>query len=209
LDRLYAVKSILREKQNRYVVRLDVFPDDVWEFKGPFFGISNVELYDGRSKILVFASQFDETDVKTDYPRQWMSLERILYLLETKWDKPELIRVRRIQEDKVSMDVIEALVGTIRIDFHFEPEEMLVRRVDRYDKEGIVRQSYSFSDYRDVNGIKMPMKVGQKSCYCDLSKEKYSFESISYSFNVDYDPNIFTRPIKATSADAWKPKRKQ
>lgn len=103
------------------------------------------------------------------------------------------------------MDVLETIVGKRRMDFVFEPEELLVSEV-RFYYEGSVWRKFRLSDYTEINGIKMPKKIAEGVEYWDhFNGLKYP-EDIKIMLNVDYDPELFTHPTKATTADAWRRK---
>lgn len=208
-EKLRSIENMLFETAGE--TRFDVFPNLVWRFVGPFMGTFSVDVYDGKQSILIFANEDGETEVRENYPYQDASLERIIYLLETKWDKPELLSVRRIGKGKNSMDVLEAKVGDTLINMHFEPEELLIRRVELFGSEFQNGNSpykiYSLSEYTTINGIKMPSRVGVKGgAFQD--KLDFGYRTMKYAFNVEYDPKVFSRPLKVTTANAWKPKPK-
>ena len=191
------------------ITNLDVFPDRQWQFKGPFFGNFTTTVYLGEKGMMLFAAKSSMPEILPDDDkdiRDTVSFYRIRYLLETKADRPELIRIYRTREKKKNFDVIEAKIGKTRFDVFYEPEEMLVRQIKVLDETGKVYEIYSFDEYISVNGLMMPTKIGQKACYCDLEKESFAFSEVSYQFNVDFDPEIFTHPKRATSSDAWKRK---
>ena len=211
-EKLHCTKNMLREMRlgnNGFSsVWLLVFPYYAWHFAFDFTGEPSVDTWNGKKSINQFVTgnhpistekRLDESESNA------YSLERIIYLLETKWDKPELLRVKRIKQGKKMFDVIEASVKNQRIDFIYEQEEMLVQEIDIYYK-GIVQTKYSFLDYIDVDGIKMPQKQGLKTSKYEAN-EKFRYDPVRFSFNVEYDPQIFESP-KATTPDAWKPKPK-
>jgi hypothetical protein len=109
-------------------------------------------------------------------------------------------------QGKKKLDVIETIFENKRLDFIYEPEEMLVMEVKFYDGKLGWWRSYSFSDYTEINGIKMPRTWGIKQGF-HMEREKFNNNKpIKFTFNVDYDPELLTRPLKATTADAWKRK---
>ena len=56
------------------------------------------------------------------------------------------------------------------------------------------------SDYVEISGIKVPQTV----TYHDGTKYKQS-----YQFNVEYDPEIFVKPLPLEAGpEAWRSKRK-
>ncbi len=127
-------------------------------------------------------------------------------LLETKWNKPEIVRVSQLKDGKAKLEVVETIVGKRRMEFIFEPEDMSILKVREYDERGILWRVYSFSDYVEIDGIKMPRSWGSASGYKPGNLDKFDNEICNFSFNVDYAPDLFTRPLKATTPNAWKHK---
>ncbi len=80
-----------------------------------------------------------------------MAYELLPFILETNWDKPELLRVRQMKQGRKKLDVIETIVEGKQLDFIYEPEEMLVREVkeDWGHKRGL-GSDMQFSGYADV-----------------------------------------------------------
>jgi len=206
-ERLHSVTNMIIEEPG--VTDLYVFPNSQWHF-APFSDkwgkpIPALSVWAGslwyvcNAGGIVSAETYDNSNRDDVY--------EATYLLETKWTKPELLRVERIRKDKNQLDVIETKVGEKRVDFVFESEELLVYEVWWYYK-GVVSQKYRFSDYTEINGIKVPRKIA-------WSLNDFKFKGLDdpgdlkIMLNVDYDPEIFTHPTKATTADAWKRKAKQ
>ena len=204
-EKLHSVRNMLTEFNG--FAQLNVFPNRVWEFAGPFFGGVSASIYDGTKSTEIYANETGVTSTRSIDLSDWLVIDRVQFLLETKWDKPELLRVTQIKKDKKVFDVIQAVVGKLRMDFVYEPEEMLVLEVNFYDKNNVLWKKYEFSDYTEINGIKMPQTFGNKQSYRNLEKLKYAYTKIKFSFNVEYDPQLFERPLKATTPDAWKPKQ--
>ena len=209
-EKLHSISNMLLEfpKKTQPEIsqdtRLFVFPNRYWRCAYHFYqDKSYASRFDGN--IQQYATENGITDIKHSNLSDWFVAEWTPFLLETKWDKPELLGVKRIKIGKKKFEVIEAKAGMKKIDFIYEPEEMLVLEVHFYDDEGIAWQKYKFADYTDVGGIKMPQKfqVG-----IDISKfeELKTLIPIKFGFNVEYDPILFDRPLKATTPDAWKSK---
>ncbi len=227
-DKLYSITNILTEIGT--FRRLDIFPNSFWTYSDWPFGTSySVHLWDGAKSIateagrdgLRFRTYWDkekslevETEVRTGEVvyrpkmsnQNYISDDRIPFILETKWDKPDPQRVSQIKQGKKKLDVIETRFNGFRMDFIYEIEEMLVLEVKFYDEKMGWWKGYSFSNYTEINGIKMPQSWGIKSMAYNLEKEKYRYVNIKFSFNVDYAPDLFTRPLIATGPDGWKRK---
>ena len=101
--------------------------------------------------------------------------------------------------------MIETIVEKQRMDFLFEPEDMLVTEVHFYI-DGNLISNYVFRDYTTIDGIKMPQSFavgGERENF--KPKEKH-YNPIKFKFNVEYDSQLFERPLVITNRDAWKPR---
>ena len=133
------------------------------------------------------------------------NLSGLVYvLMETKYNQPI---PEKVIEDKVSGQVVDIVQTNLlgnRIDFYLDRKTYLPLKVVGYIDQKISYEN-EFSDYIDVNGIKMAsvqIMGGEK----DFHKTKYK---VNYQFNVEYDESIFiTPPLPVeTAADAWKVKK--
>jgi len=207
--RLNSVTSIVWDKP--WETRLFVPPDFEWEFsKRDVFGHPDawVTLNDftiqiqtnfdssGKEKDRVAMGHNWEAEYQDDY---------VMYMLEMKGDKPEPVRLTSEIHGKTRIEVLRTNVRSYRIDFVYEPEELLVREARLYFKGDDLGMTYSFADYVDVDGIKMPTREGFKlgGKYPD---KKFIFNPISFQLNVEYDPDLLTRRPPDVSANGWKRK---
>lgn len=208
-EKLHSLTNMLREFAGS--VRLDIFPNRQWEFGRNISDLSPVvSIADGVKGVQVYTRTFgengetSENGVNHDDLTDWFPLETLPFLLETKWNKPELLRVREIKEGKKKLDLIETIIGKERVNFIFEPEELLVSKVEFY-YQGKVWQTYTFLNYTTIDGIKMPQAYRLGSILNNFN-DKIKPIQIKFTFNVEYDPQLFERPLIATTPDAWKPK---
>jgi hypothetical protein len=205
-EKLHSVTNMLTELSN--LTRLDIFPNSYWDFGYyPVVNTPGVRLWDGTKSQAVYAGPDGVTSTGNEPIKHWIAFHRIPFILETKYDKPEPIRITRIKQGGKTFEVLETLFDGERLDFIYEDEEMLVSEVKFYDKKLGWWKGYSFSNYTEINGIIMPQTWGVKNGL-DMEKAKYHNMRVTFSFNVAYDPELFTRPLKATTADAWKQKQK-
>jgi hypothetical protein len=211
-EKLHSISNMLKvysgvREDKPDLVELQVFPYRVWNFVYDLTDKPSIYLRDGTKPIEYWANENGITTTDRNDSSDWFSLQRVVYLLETKWDKPEFLRVTQLKKGKKKFDVIEAKIKDQRIDFLFEPEEMLVLQVALYNKKGIVWRVHSFSDYADINGIKMPQKQSLKSGkYMDRYPD--AFYPVKFAFNVEYDSGLFDRSPVVTGPDGWKPQNK-
>ncbi len=125
-----------------------------------------------------------------------------VYLLESRWFRPELLGLETGRIGFRRYDVITADVVGDRLQFYVDRETSLVRRVrapadsgNRIFDDGSV---WDLEDYVSVDGIMMPARVEWEA----VGKVTYAWE---YSFNVDYDPEEFSRrPALEDGPEGWK-----
>ncbi len=200
---MHSLTNVLIENPDYAEVRLYVFPDMRWHLGRLLDGIRSLDVYNGGVKTWYLTDGFSSAGHE-DRTR-FMMEEQLPFMLETKFYKPELLRVMRMDVEKKKMDVIETMVGDIQMDFVYEPEEMLVREVWFHGHDGRVLEKYRFWEYVEIDGLKMP-----RAWSFDQAFNKYAFlklkHPISFQFNVDYDPKIFEPPFDATTPDAWRRK---
>lgn len=200
-DRLHSRTSMLTQFND--VTRLEVFPCTKWEFGHWLDRRPVLEIYNERTKLRIVAGVNGQERVIHQDPDDGCWYNQIPFLLETKWYKPKPLSVRRDKVGKKSLDVIEVVIGDEKLEFAYESEEMLVSEV-RFLSDGGVWQKYRFSDYIDVDGIKMPHTFNIGMSADDFETLKGKGIPISFKYNVDYNPKIFEPPFIATSAEAWK-----
>jgi hypothetical protein len=184
---------------------LQVLPDKVWNAVD-VKNMPDAYMSDASQPIQYWATTSGVVAVEKTLPDSWYAVKRVVYLLETQVDKPIPVRVYRQKIDGTNLEVIETEFNGRRVDFAYEPEEMLVVQVivyfpTNFSAQGII-STYRFSNYVTVGGIKMP----QRESLSNGDEKRKSSRPIEFAFNVDYDAELFTRPLKATSIDAWKRK---
>lgn len=136
----------------------------------------------------------------------YMEYPQFLYLLETKWAKPEILasskdifRHRSVDVIKVRMDIFEILV-------YLDSKNHLPIRISYINDEdgpklkvGEIFRWYEMSDYRSIDGIMLPHRIRSSH---DPTKR------LRYEINPEYDPGVFTRkPDLSAGSEQWRPKR--
>jgi photosynthetic reaction center cytochrome c subunit len=105
----------------------------------------------------------------------------------TQWRSgaPSIIGDKRVQ-------VVQGLIGNqMMVSLYFDPETGLLVRMRRYASSpvGRIPTQYDYSDYRDVNGVKMPFKWNM--LWLD---GRESVELSEIRVNVNIDAARFTKP---------------
>jgi hypothetical protein len=202
-EKLHSVRNMVIERYEGDWIQLCVFPDLEWEGFGPFFGTRYSHIFDRRQGLIVKATQDGEVETSSYQSWDWELRGQLVFMLETKWDKPTVLAVSQRKERKKLLDIIETRVGSLKVEFGYEAEELLVRRVYFYEKGGLFRV-WAFDGYRSIGGIQMPSKIDEMFGDEYLKGKRFDYAPISFQFDVDYDPKIFQRPLKSTTPDAWK-----
>jgi hypothetical protein len=212
-EKLESIRNMLTETES--LTRLDVFPNVQWSFSY----LSDRKSESGRRPVACFTDlrkddQFfaDENGINRVQHSAASSLIsdfRLAYLLETKWDKPEPLRISLLKRSGKTFNVIETRFGAERMDFMFDPEDLLVTQVNSYDPTGKLVGALLLSDYTEIDGIQMPRTWAVLTNYKQSTwkKKDAKFIRINFAFNVDYDSGLFKRPLRAGSKDDWKPKK--
>ncbi len=224
-DRLLEVDSLLMvwprqyDQDQLWYNDLYVFPNRIWSWHdyrpdelGLFLLVS-----DGNGMWSSSSGRPDYSSGRPDYRIHtgWSSPRaadqhrliraQSVYLLETRWLRPELLGLETGRIGFRRYDVITANVGGNRLQYYVDRETSLVRRVqvpegsenDIFDifRDGAV---WDLEDYVSVDGIMMPSRVEWEAAV----KTTYAWE---YSFNVDYDPEEFSRrPALEDGPEGWK-----
>ncbi|MBV9241225.1 MAG: hypothetical protein JO314_04375 [Acidobacteria bacterium] len=200
-DKLYSVTNILTESYYG-TTRLFVMSNRLWQFSTGFDGQPDLDVNDGH---MAYAASSRGTYGSQPVEMDPCDYERMMFLLETKSCKPEILGVTRVREGKRVLDVIQTVFSGSRVDLAYEPEEQLVGEARVYWSAGEIGHKYRFDKYVDVDGIKMPTMIADSVDYPKF-RDLDHFVPVKISLNVDYDPKIFEPPFIATTKDTWKRK---
>jgi hypothetical protein len=217
-ERLYAVRNLqmsTREhywhmlKRFRYIEEsLHVFPDKAWGWndqRDSIFGLSiqvrNLEdsinwAYSDRGK----GGSINPIMEGGRGMKSGFIDFQLLYFMETKWVKPVPVSVERGEVGRHDVNIVHTRVneyprGSEHVAFALDRKTHLPLQIIHYTVTHGKEYSGSprLSDYVDVDGIKMPTKVGT------IKR--------TYRINVEYDPQIFERkPDVSAGIEAWKKK---
>lgn len=221
-EKLHSVRNLLTKSKwyasAKYgpFTRLDVFPNVTWDFRYSSDDQSvwrpSLILFDIPKRFIYFANQKGIYHKwQPDTMNRHVAVNRLAFLLETNWDRPEPVRITRATRGRKALDVIETRYDDVRIDFVFDPEDMLVVQADVSDADGDRTTTVLTSDYVAINDIQMPRTWGVKADDYNetpvgaLESKLYGIE---FEFNVDFNPDIFKGVhIRAGSPDDWKSKK--
>jgi len=142
---------------------------------------------------------FDKKDdIRFRFVNRRFTQNQLIFLMETKWLQPTIVKSWTDRIDFKKVDVIESSYANQRFEFYIDrkthlPVQVIIRtRIEQTGRDVLDR--FILGDYVEVAGIKFPQKVtrGEKN-------------KTSYQVNVDYDKSIFERPPTIDMGpDAWK-----
>src|SRR5688572_27523992 len=185
-----------------YIERLTVLPNRFWQFADYRPGLMGTQgLMLDLARRQVWDSNRRPAPLMLEDLTHSLHESQFLYFLETSSLVPELIRLTASTVDGVRVDVVETQTAGERVDFSFAQDSHLPVRVTAYQKRytapnPLARRDYRTRDYRVQDGIQMPRRLYFSSD---------SDVTVSYRFNVDYDPAIFDPKMMRFEVRAWMP----
>lgn len=215
-QRLYSVSNVLMSSTSRYyyglkkVTNLEenlfVFPDKWWfwdDNRPSKFGL-RMSMYNwqiGKKYVMQFeGNPFNGLEPIEPNQRSTGFAGLIDLFLETKWNRPQPVRTFTAKVGSTKVDVVETKFMDDRADFYFDGTTRLLVKAIFYSN-GKPSNTTRFSDYIDVDGLKMPSKKV-------LEASDGEFEhNVTFKFNVDYEESIFVKPPPFEAGpEAWKKK---
>jgi hypothetical protein len=180
-----------------------VFPNKLWswnDMRPSVFGLTiNMYNYDSGQHFTWPPLIFPKEEILTKPPEGGSLMYSFLpFLPETKWLQPVPVAATTGKSGFRKIDIVQTTVNGNRVDFAFDQKTHLARRITYYS---VVRgktydTTIQLSDYGEVNGIKVPRVF------------KYDEDGSVYKedvqFNIEYDPDVFTkRPSPTLGSKAW------
>ena len=210
-SRLKGKKNLFQSVELRYE-HFYVFPSKGWhwndEGESGLFTLS-VEWFDLERNLKYLAYANDPTSPRKmqTYPRErdFLFKTQLLYLLESRWQKPRPLAARTERIGLKKFDVVETVVNRERVDFYLDRKTHLPAKVvEHYGgaNEEQANVTFNLDDYEEVSGIQLPHTVTRVGPLGSLKQR------VHYQLNVAYDEGLFQNPPTMTAgAEAWKPKR--
>ena len=215
--RLHAIKNLLivskvkvdarRQVDLMETRRLYVLPDRAWlQATTPALGfsiearVSSIE--DGICRVTVSPKHANVRSVSPCLLTEWgthLMQDPIVYLLETQWLQPKLTGTRVEEISNKRVDVIEAEINGMRVDFYLDGKTRLPFKLVTNQANGVAQSTrhvvltVKLEDYANVAGIQMPRKIIRESA-ARPSMVSRSIEQAEYSFDVEYKKSLFDEP---------------
>ena len=216
-ERLQSVQNLLISSEiytqagtsatNTETERLYVMPDKAWIYTySPDLRMSldaTVINFQYRFCMLTLSPPFSLSPCIPDKPLEYLLEDPVIYLMETKWVRPQPLAARVEGKGNKQIDVIETKVGSLRVGFYLDRETRLPTRLVT-DWSG-VRQALTkgglmtvkLEDYEAVDGIMMPRRVirEQQGKTPENEVSSRATERARYLFNVAYNPKLFNSTV--------------
>ncbi|HUE81723.1 MAG TPA: hypothetical protein VMM84_06360 [Pyrinomonadaceae bacterium] len=187
---------------------LYVLPSKFWawnDLRPAVFGL-RVTMYNYETKMKYVISEgepnrppeaIEDNELSSELQRTLAPVQ-ILYLMESRWIRPEPVNVNTVRIGSREFDVLQTEVAGERVDFTINRKTHLPVRITFYNQlEGKVYTNVlKLSNYIDVDGIRVPLTIEMDDGHEERSIVK---------FNVEYNDDIFLKspPIEA-GPEAWK-----
>jgi hypothetical protein len=173
---------------------LYVFPDMLWaweDYRPAVFGLW-LSVYNYQTKTAYVITDGEpnhpaEPIAENEPARRGFSVTQLMYLMESSWLKPKVVKVTTEKIGFRVVDVIQTEADAQRYDFAIDRKTHLPVRLTFYSQYNgrVYRHVNGLSDYIDVDGIRVPLT---------LELEDGHKERSNITFNVDYDEKIFGNP---------------
>ena len=189
---------------NTETERLYVMPDKAWIYTStPDLRTSldaTVINFQHRFCMTTLSPPFLLTPCIPDVPLEYLLEDPAIYLMETKWVRPQPLAAR--VEGKGKIDVIETKVGSLRVDFYLDRETRLpIKLVTDWSavKQAMTKSGFTtvkLEDYENVDGIMMPRRViREQQRTPDSEVSSRGSERARYRFNVACNPTLFNSTV--------------
>jgi hypothetical protein len=205
--------AVFYEYRRRHVSsELYVFPDRHWDWldpgPSPMFPVMSAAMDFGKNIYCYIHGNLGEgcSSIGNLSKRAYMEDPQLLYLLETKWVKPELLTATKATLEWRSVDLVKIRQEEFQISVYFDAKTHLPVRIAYHVDEdggklkaGDIFEWYGLSQYRDVNGIMLPHKI---------THTHNPTRWLKYEINPAFDPDVFKRKPNLTAGpEQWRPKK--
>ena len=184
---------------------LYVFPAKLWlwdDYRPAVFGLW-VHMYNFETKVKQVITDGEPNHPsepildKDAYRKDDLVNAQLCYLLESRWIKPKPLKVSAEKIGSQVFDVVQTEFEGARYDFTLDRKTHLPIRFTFYTQYGgkVYTHVNTLTDYADVDGIQVPLTTRMEDGHT---------EKLSIMFNVEYDEDIFTKPLSiAAGPQAW------
>jgi len=118
--------------------------------------------------------------------RDRLTLNQLLYLLETAWLRPEPLEVREAHLHKYNVLTVRA--GGRMFDLFLNSSSLPERIFSRRGEDSKTRYDYHMERYREFQGISLPTRVAGTE-----GNRQWTWD-VDYEIDAKYNPKLFERP---------------
>ena len=137
--------------------------------------------------------------------RRGMVEAQLLYLMETRWLKPTILKTEKMRVGFSKVDVVDVEAQGYQARFYLDGKTHLPYKVFFPDKrilvEGAVGEILQLADYTSVDGIMMPAKITHSFV---VAPGRWK-EEVKYEINPPYKEEFFYHPpTLRTQPESWR-----
>jgi len=177
---------------------LCVFPDRYFEWEGGRGMARSIVVNGAAGRIAMDANgQPRAAWALTALERDRLTLNQILYLLETAWLQPEPLAVKPAHLHKYNVLTVSAGGRTFDLSLNdsFLPERIVSRKAEHSK----TKYDYQMDHYRRFQGIALPTRV------VSVEGNRERIWDVDYEINAKYNPKLFDRmPDLNDGPEPWR-----
>jgi hypothetical protein len=177
---------------------LYVFPDRYFEWEGRK-GVEYSIVVDGTAgRIAMDANGRPRAAWSmTSVERDRLTLNQVMYLLETAWLQPKLLGVRPARLHKYNVLTVSA--GGRIFDLSLNGSNLPERIFSRRGENSKIKYDYQMEHYREFQGISLPTRI------IGSEGNRASTWDVDYEIDAKYNPKMFERPPDlADGPEPWR-----
>jgi hypothetical protein len=177
---------------------LCVFPDRYFEWEGSKGSERSVIVNGAAGRVAMDANGMPRaTWSMTPLERDRLTLNQLLYLLETAWLQPKPLAVRPAHLHKYNVLTVSA--GGRTFDLSLDSSNLPARIFSRRGEDSKTKYDYQMERYREYQGISLPTRVtgteGNRAWTWD----------VDYEIDAKYNPKMFERqPDLNDGPEPWR-----
>jgi hypothetical protein len=177
---------------------LCVFPNRYFEWEGGR-GPERSIVVDGAAGRMAMDATGKPAGASSMTPleRDQLTLNQLLYLLETAWLRPEPLGVRPARLHKYNVLTVRA--GGRTFDLFLNSSNLPERIFSRRGEDSKTRYDYQLEHYREFQGIALATRI-----ICTEGNRQWNWD-VDYEIDAKYNPKLFERmPNLSDGPEPWR-----
>ena len=177
---------------------LCVFPNRYFEWQGGK-GLESSIIVDGAAGRAAMDANGKPVAARglTSFERDRLTLNQLLYLLETAWLRPEPMEVKQARLHKYNVLTVRAAGRTFELSLNSSnlPERIVSKR----SEDSKTKYDYQMDHYREFQGIMLPARVVSTE-----GNHEWIWD-VDYEIDAKYNPKLFERmPNLSDGPEPWR-----